>query len=98
VISFLVSPTDSYRFSELIETHAVDTYAEFIEENEEALRNLPAPDVAHEYYENFIYYFYEFQLGSHEDPEGVRRPQIESLLDVFKNILEDEVSLPRCRR
>lgn len=89
---FFVSPTESYRFSELIEAHAVDTYAEFIEANRETLKSLPAPDVAHEYYENFMYYFYEFQLSNAKLPTvAARRPQIESLLDVFENILLDEV-------
>ena len=37
--------------AELIEAHAVDTYSQFLDENEEALRKLPPPRVAKLYYE-----------------------------------------------
>ena len=40
-----------YTFSELIEAHAVDTYAQFADENREALAKLPAPEVIRNYYE-----------------------------------------------
>lgn len=36
----------AYNFSELIEAHAVDTYAQFAEQNKAALRLLPAPRIA----------------------------------------------------
>lgn len=92
VLLFFISPTQSYRFSQLIESHAVDTYAQFLDENEEKLRSLPAPDVAYEYYNNFMYYFYEFQLSSAEQPgDDIRRPEINSLFDVFQNVLLDEL-------
>ena len=39
--AWLVSPTLSYNFSELIEAHAVDTYGQFVDENEELLRSMP---------------------------------------------------------
>jgi len=44
-VLFLVSPRLAYNFSELIESHAVDTYSQFLEENEELLKKLPAPRV-----------------------------------------------------
>ena len=40
------SPTLAYNFSELIEAHAVDTYGQFVDENEEILKQLPPPRVA----------------------------------------------------
>lgn len=90
---FFISPEESYRFSSLLENHAVDTYQEFVESNKELLRSLPSPDVAYEYYDNFLYYFYEFQLSESAQPDELgRRPEIGSLLDVFQNILLDEVS------
>lgn len=96
VFLFFISPEESYRFSQLIESHAVHTYAEFLEANAETLRELPVPDVAHEYYAQFMYYFYEFQLSAQEQPEeGGRRPQINSLYDVFQNILLDEVRITK---
>lgn len=97
VILFFTSPAESYRFSQLIETHAVDTYAEFLEANEALLRSLPAPAVAREYYDNFMYYFQEFQLKEEgQSAQRTDRPEINSLYDVFRNILLDEVSAVCC--
>ena len=36
-----MSPFLAYNFSELIESHAVDTYTEFAEANKELLKSLP---------------------------------------------------------
>lgn len=36
-----MSPFLAYNFSELIESHAVDTYTEFAEANKELLQSLP---------------------------------------------------------
>ena len=47
---WLISPTLAYNFSELIEAHAVDTYGQFVDENEERLKALPAPLIARRYY------------------------------------------------
>jgi ubiquinol oxidase len=84
---FFISPEQSYAFSELLEGHAVDTYSQFLEENEATLRSLPVPAVALEYFEDFLYYFDAFQTG----PGAVRRPNITSLYDVFENVLLDEL-------
>jgi ubiquinol oxidase len=86
VVMFFLSPASSYGFSELLEGHAVDTYAQLLEENAETLRALPAPDVARVYFEDFIYYFDAFQM----ERDTVRRPDINSLYDVFVNIFRDE--------
>lgn len=84
------SPTLAYNFSELIEAHAVDTYAEFAESNKELLQSLQAPAVAKEYYENNdLYIFDEFQT---DIPKGTRRPEVYSLYDVFQNIKDDEAA------
>ena len=37
IAMWMISPTLAYNFSELIEAHAVDTYAEFAESNKERL-------------------------------------------------------------
>jgi ubiquinol oxidase len=85
---FLVSPRVAYNFSELIETHAVDTYAQFVDENEALLKTLPPPPVALNYYLNEdLYMFDEFQTS--RAPES-RRPKVENLYDVFCNIRDDE--------
>ena len=76
---WLLSPSLSYNFSELIEAHAVDTYAEFVDANAEALRKLPAPRVARLYYGgDDLYLFDEFQTsrrrGSRYDRTGALVP------------------------
>jgi ubiquinol oxidase len=82
------SPALAYNFSELIEAHAVDTYSEFLESNEDLLRSLDAPPIAKEYYESSdLHIFDEFQTGV---SFGSRRPVVESLYDVFVNIRDDE--------
>lgn len=40
---YIVSPFLAYNFSELIESHAVDTYTEFAEANKDLLQSLPPP-------------------------------------------------------
>lgn len=74
--------------SELIEAHAVDTYAEFAESNKALLMTMPAPKVAKQYYEaEDMYIFDEFQTAR---SKGSRRPKVLTLYDVFRNICEDE--------
>ncbi|KAK4534132.1 hypothetical protein CDCA_CDCA01G0157 [Cyanidium caldarium] len=90
VALYIVAPAMSYNFSELLEKHAVDTYSQFLEENAERLRNLPAPEIAMRYYatDNL------FQFGEHAVLGGEgkmrTRPPVASLYDVFVNIRDDE--------
>mmetsp|Transcript_19029 Transcript_19029/g.30779 ORF Transcript_19029/g.30779 Transcript_19029/m.30779 type:complete len:190 (+) Transcript_19029:233-802(+) len=85
---WLVSPALAYNFSELIEAHAVDTYAQFAEQNKAALRLLPAPRIAKAYYESEdLYLFDEFQTAR---PRSSRRPEIRTLYDTFLAIRDDE--------
>ena len=78
----------SWQFSELIEAHAVDTYAEFVDANREALAKLPAPRVTRLYYTGAdLFLFDEFQTSR---ARGSRRPPCKTLLDVFTNIRDDE--------
>lgn len=51
---FLFSPQLAYNFSELIEAHAVDSYSQFLDENEELLKSLPPPLVALQYYRTCV--------------------------------------------
>ena len=50
VLLWAISPSLSYKFSELLETHAVDTYGQFLDENEELLKELPPSLAALDYY------------------------------------------------
>ena len=88
VALWLLSPSLSYNFSELIEAHAVDTYGEFVDANRDALAELPAPSVTRQYYNGpDLFLFDEFQTSR---ARGSRRPPCETLLDVFTNIRDDE--------
>jgi len=87
---WLISPYLAYQFSELLENHAVDTYSQFVDENEALLRSLPAPAIARKYYQSEdLYMFDEFQTS--RVGKGRRRPQINTLYDTFSNIRDDEL-------
>mmetsp|Transcript_31529 Transcript_31529/g.76398 ORF Transcript_31529/g.76398 Transcript_31529/m.76398 type:complete len:572 (-) Transcript_31529:217-1932(-) len=90
---WLVSPSLSYEFSRLLETHAVHTYGQFLDENGEALKKLPPPLEAVEYY---VFgasdpFYAEFQISSANGGE-IRRPgeSMRNLHDVYKAIQADE--------
>jgi len=88
VVLWLISPSIAYNFSELIEAHAVDTYDQFVEQNEELLKTIPAPRVAREYYEGEDMYLFDKFMTERE--AGSRRVQVDTLYDVFRTIAEDE--------
>ncbi|CAM9677289.1 unnamed protein product [Ectocarpus sp. 12 AP-2014] len=89
VLGYLVSPFLAYNFSELIESHAVDTYTEFAEANKELLQSLPPTPQALDYYHGGdMYLFDEFQTSR---PAFSRRPMIKNLYDVFSCIRDDEL-------
>jgi len=81
---WLVSPSLSYRFSELLETHAVNTYGVFLDENEEVLRKLPPSLAAVEYYcfGSSDPFYAEFQTSSLATGDEVR-PAIPSCSIAF---------------
>jgi ubiquinol oxidase len=85
---FLFSPRVAYQFMELLEAHAVDTYATFLKENKARLQELPPPAVAVSYYSSAdLYMFDDFQVSRRP---GSRRPPCDTLYDVFENICADE--------
>jgi len=86
LLMWLVSPTLAYNFSELIEAHAVDTYAEFMDANKAALRNLPPPEIALRYYEC------GGERGGEDDICDATEEPISSLYDVFGRIRDDEAN------
>ncbi|CAM9160653.1 unnamed protein product [Phaeothamnion confervicola] len=86
---FLLSPFLAYNFSELIESHAVDTYSEFLDQNEELLKSLPPSEQAMKYYQSGdMYLFDAFQTAR---PAHSRRPILRTLYDVFACIRDDEL-------
>jgi ubiquinol oxidase len=90
VLMYLISPSSSYAFSELVERHATDTYAEFAEQNEELLRTIPPPLVALNYYKAGDLYLFD-QMLTGWAAASPRRPPCNTLYDVFVNIRDDEV-------
>ena len=88
VAVFMIDPQSAYRFTQLVEEHAYQTYDAFLNQYSESLKGMPAPQVAIDYYLNGdLYMFDEFQT-SH--PPQERRPQIENLYDTFVAIRDDE--------
>lgn len=91
---YAISPSLSYRFSELLETHAVHTYSTFLENNEQLLKELPPSRAAVDYYTLGIAdpLYKEFQTSALVTDEEFRRPGIAmtSLYDVFEAICNDE--------
>lgn len=89
IVFFFLFPSLAYKFGELVEVHAVDTYAEFVDANEELLKTLPPPVVALEYYKGEdLYMFDDFSTSNPVEP---RRPECRNLHDVFVNIRDDEL-------
>jgi len=92
VFLWALSPSLSYKFSELLETHAVDTYGQFLDENEDLLRDLPPSLAAVEYYSLGVSdtMFGEYQTSKSADE--IRKPgfSMNSLYDVFNAIRNDE--------
>lgn len=91
---FWISPSLSYKFSELLETHAVNTYSQFLDENEELLKELPPSLAAVDYYALGASdpYYAEFQTTAISQNKEIRRPglNMESMYDVFSAIRDDE--------
>ncbi|KAL4447289.1 hypothetical protein ABPG77_007322 [Micractinium sp. CCAP 211/92] len=91
IVIYLISPSASYQFMEIVEGHAVDTYTEFAEQNREVLQQIPPPLVALNYYKSGdLYLFDEFQTSWKASGER-RRPPCNNLYDVFINIRDDEM-------
>ena len=93
-ILWMVSPTLSYKFSELLETHAVHTYSQLLDDNESLLRELPPSIAATDYYAFGISdpLYAEIQTDALARGIGLRNPgeSMESLYDVFSAIRDDE--------
>jgi len=90
LVMWLISPTLAYNFSELIEAHAVDTYAEFLDANEEALRSLPPPSIAVAFYGSEDRR--QRAHSSEEQHAPVQHAPVQTLYDVFERIRDDEAS------
>jgi ubiquinol oxidase len=72
VAIYALAPRQAYRFSELVELHAFDSYDQFCKENDSRLKEIPPPLVAARYYrsQETLYMFDGFQDAC---AEGERR-------------------------
>ena len=88
ILLYLLNPTEAYSFNQGVEEHAFATYDEYLKENEEMLKGMPAPESAIKYYvDGDMYMFDEFQTDCE-----LRRPEIKNLFDVFVAIRDDEAA------
>ena len=90
VALYILRPKLSYNFSHLIEAHAIDTYEQFLDENEELLKDLPPPPIAVNYYKSGDLYLFDTFQTSRKGQTTLRRPPCDNLYDVFRNIADDE--------
>ena len=85
---YLINPVEAYNLNQDVEEHAFATYDEYLKENEEMLKGIPAPQSAIDYYvDGDMYMFDEFQTECE-----IRRPTIDNLYDVFVAIRDDEAA------
>ncbi|KAL7556972.1 hypothetical protein ACA910_018260 [Epithemia clementina (nom. ined.)] len=94
VVIYFISEQAAYHLSELIEDHAYETYDNFLTEHADMLKSKPVPEIAYKYYvQDNPFLFDLFCTVKERDAQGNfsnRRPQLESLYDVFVNIRDDE--------
>ncbi|CAN0208522.1 unnamed protein product [Pylaiella littoralis] len=91
---YLSNPRNAYNLNQHVEEHAFSTYDSFLSDNEEMLKQQPAPMVAKKYYgEDKLYVF----NGLHNGPSGLTfeesdhmRPAISNLFDTFVAVRNDE--------
>lgn len=93
---YTLSPEAAYHLSELIEDHAFQTYDEFLGRRGAELQGLPVPPVAREYYEADDKFLFDLvtqscRVDRIDIADGCpRRPNLQTLYDVFVCIRNDE--------
>lgn len=89
VALYILSPKSAYRFMELVEEHAHESYDNFLQAEGDKLKEQDPPAVAVQYYrDGDLYMFDEFQTGQIGE---ARRPLVDTLYDVFVAIRDDEM-------
>jgi ubiquinol oxidase len=78
-----LSPSLSYKFSEMLETHAVDTYGQFLDENEKELKTLPPSLVSLEYYTLGIA---DPMFGEYQTSVQMTGEEVSSVVDFIETI------------
>mmetsp|Transcript_24016 Transcript_24016/g.31160 ORF Transcript_24016/g.31160 Transcript_24016/m.31160 type:complete len:296 (-) Transcript_24016:243-1130(-) len=81
--AYMLNPEFAYNLNKKVEQHAWRTYADFVEQNGEMLKEMPVPDVARKYYQEDEIFL--------EEVTDIRKPiKLETLYDVFVQIRDDE--------
>jgi ubiquinol oxidase len=86
---YLFAPSFAYNLNRHVEEHAFETYDRYLHEHEAWLKTQPVPAVARRYYETGDLYLFDSFQTNVERPTP-RRPQLESLYDVFCAVRDDE--------
>eukprot|EP00903_Cladosiphon_okamuranus_P022140 g20361.t1 len=91
---YLSNPRNAYNLNQHVEEHAFSTYDSFLSDNEEMLKQQPAPKIAEKYYGKDKLYVFN---GLHNDEDGPTfeerdqaRPVISNLFDTFVAVRNDE--------
>lgn len=91
---YFFSESSAYHLSELIEDHAFNTYSGYLTNHEEMLKSRPVPTIAYKYYVEdnpFLFdLFCTVKENVGEEGYSSRRPELNTLYDVFVNIRDDE--------
>jgi ubiquinol oxidase len=94
VLLYTFNEPAAYHLSELIEDHAYNTYNTFLNNYEKRLKGMSVPEIARKYYEKDNPFLFDlFCTVKAKDDDGLystRRPELNSLYDVFVNIRDDE--------
>jgi ubiquinol oxidase len=105
IVIYMVNPAIAYDLNKHVETHAFQTYRQFLETHEEELKSQPAPQVAIDYYMKDCFLFDACNNSAFDEALKVsrgeaptvppvvpdyRRPEIKTLYDVFYNVMLDE--------
>mmetsp|Transcript_3411 Transcript_3411/g.9569 ORF Transcript_3411/g.9569 Transcript_3411/m.9569 type:complete len:355 (+) Transcript_3411:157-1221(+) len=94
IIIYAWNEPAAYHLSELIEDHAFNTYSKFTAEHEDRLKSRPVPEIATRYYVEdnpFLFdLFCTVKSKTSEATYSERRPELNTLYDVFCNIRDDE--------
>lgn len=68
IVLYLLAPRTAYKSSEMLEMHAVATYEEFLEQNQDLLKELPAPFISQKIYGKSVENLYQiFWLISYDE-------------------------------
>lgn len=103
VTLYALFPAVAYNFNQHVEEHAYLTYTEYIEQNSNYLKSLPAPAIAIEYYMSDVLFLdpdsssltCNADFESNEIPLVQRPTDVKTLYDVFVNIRADEAQHAR---